>query len=129
MIKLAWTLMNMTSYLLKSLNLGLLVGITIYNLTAQAQPKLENNRNSLSEEIVFQTSLEPPGEPEPKDTKGSGSRDGMKCSNTEQNIKTLMPKLDMKMLNLGRDVHTGGGIALNVENCEGSLRVPGFFLL
>ena len=82
----------MISYLLKSLNSGLLLAIAIYSLTAQAQPKLGSNRNSLWEEIVFQDSLEPPGDPEPKDTKGSGSRDGSKCSTQEQNIKALMPE-------------------------------------
>ena len=83
----------MTFYLLKSLNLGLLLTITIYNLTAQGQPKPGNNNNFLSsEEIVFSDSLEPPGDPQPRDTKGSGSRDGAKCSNEEGNIETLMPK-------------------------------------
>ncbi len=75
---------------LKSLNLFLflfLISIT----STQAQSKLENNRDSLSKEIVFQDSFEPPGEPEPKDTKGSGSRDGSKCSVKEETIKPVMP--------------------------------------
>ncbi|MGB3641044.1 MAG: DUF928 domain-containing protein [Rivularia sp. (in: cyanobacteria)] len=82
----------MTYYLLKFLNLSLLILITIYSLPTQAQSRLRNNTNSLSKEIVFQDSFIPPGEPEPKDTKGSGSRDDGKCSPSEQKIKPLMPK-------------------------------------
>ncbi|MCJ8280358.1 MAG: DUF928 domain-containing protein [Rivularia sp. ALOHA_DT_140] len=82
----------MTSYLLKSLNLNLLLAITVSSLAAQAQPQFGNNPNPLSEIIIFQDALEPPGDPEPEDTKGSGSRDEEKCSNQEQNIKILMPK-------------------------------------
>ena len=82
----------MTYYLLKFLNLSLLIAVTIYTLPALAQSRLGNNGNSLSEEIVFQDTFVPPGEPEPKDSKGSGSRDGKKCSPNEQQIKPLMPQ-------------------------------------
>ncbi|MEO1373893.1 MAG: DUF928 domain-containing protein [Cyanobacteria bacterium J06635_10] len=70
----------------------LLIILTTVSLPAQAQSRLGITENSLSEEIVFQESFEPPGDPEPKDTKGSGSRDGNKCSTNEQKIKALMPK-------------------------------------
>lgn len=78
--------------LYKFLNLGLFIAISIYTLPAQAQSRLGNNGNSYKEDIVFLESFQPPGEPEPKDTKGSGSRDGDKCSAQEQAIKPLMPK-------------------------------------
>lgn len=82
----------MTSSTLRFLNLSLSAVILIYTLPTQAQPRLGSNANSLSQEIVFQDAFEPPGEPQPKDTKGSGSRDeGKKCSANEQEIKTLMP--------------------------------------
>ncbi|MGB3649889.1 MAG: DUF928 domain-containing protein [Rivularia sp. (in: cyanobacteria)] len=84
--------MNMTYCLLRFFNLSLSAGILIYTLPTQAQSRLGSNDNSLSKEIVFQDSFEPPGEPEPKETKGSGSRDGDKCSPNEQKIKPLMPK-------------------------------------
>ena len=84
--------MNMTSPTLRFLNLSLLSIIAIYALPTQAQSRLGSNANSLSKEIVFQDAFEPPGEPEPKETKGSGSRDGGKCSPSEQKIKPLMPK-------------------------------------
>lgn len=82
----------MTYYFLRFLNLSLLILITIYSLPTQAQSRLGNNSNFLSKEIVFLDSFEPPGEPEPKDTKGSGSRDDGKCFSNEQKIKPLMPK-------------------------------------
>ncbi|MGB6294841.1 MAG: DUF928 domain-containing protein [Rivularia sp. (in: cyanobacteria)] len=82
----------MTSFTLKLLNLSLSLIISICSLPVQAQTKSGINHNSLSEEIVFQDSFTPPGEPEPKETKGSGSRDGGKCSSEEQKIKPLMPE-------------------------------------
>lgn len=82
----------MTNYLLKFLNPSFLILLTIYSLPTLAQSRLGNNSNSLSKEIVFQDSFTPPGEPEPKETKGSGSRDGGKCSPEEQKIKPLMPE-------------------------------------
>lgn len=84
--------MNMTYYLLRFFNISLSIVILIYTLPTQAQSRLGSNDNSLSKEIVFQDSFIPPGEPEPKDTKGSGSRDDGKCSPSEQKIKPLMPK-------------------------------------
>ncbi|BAY84328.1 hypothetical protein NIES267_38240 [Calothrix parasitica NIES-267] len=63
-----------------------------YALPGFAQSKFPIKDNSLTSEIVFQDSLEPPGEPEPKDTKGSGSRDPKKCSNEAKDIKALMPE-------------------------------------
>ena len=65
----------MNSYTFKFLNFSLSIFMLIYALPGFAQSKFSSEDKSLSEEIVFQTSLEPPGEPEPKDTKGSGSRD------------------------------------------------------
>jgi hypothetical protein len=84
--------MDTISCSLKFLNLSLSIFILIYSLPGFAQSKFPGKDNSLSDEIVFQDSLEPPGEPQPKDTKGSGSRDGKKCSNEEQNIEPLMPE-------------------------------------
>ncbi|AFY58692.1 protein of unknown function (DUF928) [Rivularia sp. PCC 7116] len=81
----------MTSYTLKFLNFSLSILILTYTLPGFTQSKFPSKDNSLSDEIVFQDSLEPPGEPEPKDTKGSGSRDPKKCSMQEQGIKPLMP--------------------------------------
>ncbi|MEO1431264.1 MAG: DUF928 domain-containing protein [Cyanobacteria bacterium J06633_8] len=82
----------MTSHKLKLLNLSLSAIISVYSFPTQAQSTSFSKNNSLPEEIVFQDSFTPPGEPEPKDTKGSGSRDGGKCSPNEQKIKPLMPE-------------------------------------
>ncbi len=85
--------MNMTCLLLTPLKLfTLLLIITTYSFPSKAQSKLGNKVNPLSEKIVFSETFEPPGEPEPKDTKGSGSRDGKKCFPNEHKIKPLMPK-------------------------------------
>ncbi|MEL6462762.1 MAG: DUF928 domain-containing protein [Cyanobacteria bacterium J06621_15] len=82
----------MTYYTLKFLNFSLSILTLTYILPGFAQSKFPSKDNSLTSEIVFQDSLEPPGDPEPKDTKGSGSRDGKKCSPQEQDIKPLMPE-------------------------------------
>lgn len=82
----------MTYYTLKFLNFSLSILTLTYTLPGFAQSKFSGKDNSLTSEIVFQDSLEPPGDPEPKDTKGSGSRDGKKCFPQEQDIKPLMPK-------------------------------------
>lgn len=82
----------MTSNTLKFLNFSLSILMLTYTLPGFTQSKFPSKDNSLTSEIVFQDSLEPPGEPEPKDTKGSGSRDPKKCSNQEQGIKPLMPE-------------------------------------
>ncbi|MEM7712293.1 MAG: DUF928 domain-containing protein [Cyanobacteria bacterium P01_A01_bin.68] len=78
--------------LYKFLNLGLFIVVSIYTSSVQAQSRLGKNGNSYEKDIVFVESFQPPGDPEPKDTKGSGSRDGSKCSAQEKAIKPLMPK-------------------------------------
>ncbi len=78
---------------LKLLNPSLFFILLVVTFPAQGQLRLENNTVSFPKEIIFQDSFEPPGDPEPKDTKGAGSRDGNKCSaNDKQKIKSLMPK-------------------------------------
>ncbi|GAB1544363.1 DUF928 domain-containing protein [Scytonema sp. NUACC21] len=63
-----------------------------FSYTALAQPKLESRTTSVQKDLIFQESFEPPGDGEPKDTSGAGSRDGMRCSKNEQPIRPLMPK-------------------------------------
>ena len=70
-----------------SLELGLPLG-----LPAQAQSSLETRSATLTEQILFDKDFEPPGDKEPKDTSGAGSRDGLKCSQDEQPIRALMPQ-------------------------------------
>lgn len=65
----------------------------IFSLPSTAQSELASKATSLPDVIVFNETLEPPGEPEPKgNTSGAGSRDGLRCSPNEKSIRPLMPK-------------------------------------
>ena len=85
--------MNTMSYLLRILPLTLSVPLFLtLSLPALAQPELENRSTTLPESIIFQENFEPPGNGEPENTSGAGSRDGLRCSPDEQPIRPLMPK-------------------------------------
>ncbi|KYC42638.1 hypothetical protein WA1_14925 [Scytonema hofmannii PCC 7110] len=45
-----------------------------FSFATCAQAKLELQNNNLQKHIVFQESFEPPGEGEPRETSGAGSR-------------------------------------------------------
>ena len=61
-------------------------------LPAQAQLELGIRSTTLPERLIFQDNFDPPGDGEPKDSSGAGSRDGLRCSPEEQPIRPLMPK-------------------------------------
>ncbi len=80
-------------HLFKFLTLALSVELLlIADLPAQAQLELETRSSTLPERLVFQENFDPPGDGEPKDSSGAGSRDGLRCSPEEQQIRPLMPK-------------------------------------
>lgn len=78
-----------------SITVHILLGFSFvlgFSFATCAQSKSESSNNDLQKQIVFQESFEPPGDGEPKDTSGAGSRSEFRCSKNEQPIKPLMPK-------------------------------------
>ncbi|WP_407900014.1 hypothetical protein [Scytonema sp. NUACC26] len=57
-----------------------------FSFATCAQPKLELSNSDFQKQIVFQESFDPPGDGEPKDTSGAGSRHGFRCYQNEQTI-------------------------------------------
>ncbi len=77
----------------KILTLGLFVELLLtLGLPARAQSELGARSATLPQGPVFQENFDPPGDEQPKDTSGAGSRDGLRCSPDEQPIRSLMPK-------------------------------------
>ncbi|MUG93657.1 hypothetical protein F7734_15010 [Scytonema sp. UIC 10036] len=61
-----------------------------FSSTTCTQSKLRFPNNDWQKQIVFQETFEPPGDGEPKDTAGAGSRKGLSCFPNEQSMKTLI---------------------------------------
>ncbi|HEY9850742.1 MAG TPA: DUF928 domain-containing protein [Leptolyngbyaceae cyanobacterium] len=84
--------MSSVNYRFKALTVGLAIDLLLSSgLPALAQLPLGDTTFS-SEQITFEESFTPPGDGQPKDTSGAGSRDGLRCSANEQPIRPLMPK-------------------------------------
>lgn len=85
--------MNSAKHCFRILPLTLSLGFLVTpSLPTHAQSKLGIRSASIPQRIIFQENFEPPGEGEPQDTSGAGSRDGLRCSQDEQPIRPLMPK-------------------------------------
>ncbi|MDB9527526.1 DUF928 domain-containing protein [Oscillatoria sp. CS-180] len=53
-----------------------------------------NSPATALQDIVFNSDFEPPGTGQPRDTSGAGSRDGNRCSASEDPIQAFMPDLN-----------------------------------
>jgi Domain of Unknown Function (DUF928) len=72
--------------------LGLFLELWMLGLPASAQSQLGARSYTSNRPIVFQENFDPPGDGQPKDTVGAGSRDGLRCSLDEEPIRVLMPE-------------------------------------
>lgn len=61
-------------------------------LPAQARSESTNRSSNSQDRMIFQETFSPPGDDQPDDSSGAGSRDGLKCSPDQQPIQPLMPK-------------------------------------
>ncbi|MDY6782502.1 MAG: DUF928 domain-containing protein [Cyanobacteriota bacterium] len=76
--------------------LAYLIGFVFLELSLVRLPVLAqspgNANNSIAEDaIAFDENFDPPGDGEPEDTVGAGSRDGTRCLPEEQPIRAIMP--------------------------------------
>ena len=61
-------------------------------LPAQARSESTNSGSTSQDRIVFQETFSPPGDDQPDDSSGAGSRDGLKCNQDQQPIRPIMPR-------------------------------------
>ncbi|MFL9453855.1 hypothetical protein AB0758_22470 [Tolypothrix bouteillei VB521301_2] len=74
-------------YMPLSLFVHILLGLSFATFS---QTKLGFSNNNLQKHILFQESFEPPGDGEPKDTSGAGSRKGLRYTQNEQPIQAFI---------------------------------------
>ncbi|MDY7013469.1 MAG: DUF928 domain-containing protein [Cyanobacteriota bacterium] len=73
------------------LSWGLFLELSLLSLPVLAQSQW-NAKNSIADAaIAFEENFDPPGDGEPQDTVGAGSRDGGRCLPDEKPMRAIMP--------------------------------------
>jgi hypothetical protein len=90
--------MIINTRVLRFLTLSLFIEfLLICGFTAQVKSEIEVRETTTPERLIYQENFDPPGDGKPKDTVGAGSRSGLKCSQDQQPIRPLMPKLNYSL--------------------------------
>lgn len=83
---------NRIAYISKVLSVVLAIEFILMIFPLQVKSVGEVKETTTPEQLIFQENFDPPGDGKPKDTVGAGSRNGLKCSQDGQSIRSLMPK-------------------------------------